>query len=86
MAELQAPSDTVITVWARLMRAQRKALSGVEADLKAAGFPPLGWYDALLELRKAGEDGLRPLQLEAQLLLEQHNISRLVARTQTPGQ
>ena len=85
MADLQTPSETVITVWARLLRAQRKALGGVEADLKAAGFPPLGWYDALLELRKAGEDGLRPLQLEAQLLLEQHNISRLVDRLVEAG-
>lgn len=80
MAGPKAPSDTVITAWARLLRAQRKALDGVEADLKAAGFPPLGWYDALLELRRAGAEGLRPLQLEPRLLLEQHNISRLVDR------
>lgn len=85
MAGPEAPSETVITVWARLLRAQRKALGGVEADLKSAGFPPLGWYDALLELRKAGGEGLRPLQLEAQLLLEQHNISRLVDRLVEAG-
>jgi hypothetical protein len=29
--------------------------------VKAAGLPPLEWYDALLELGRAGADGLRPL-------------------------
>lgn len=85
MADPQIPSDTVVTAWARLMRAQRLALVLVEADLKAAGFPPLGWYDALLELRRAGETGLRPVELEARLLLEQHNISRLVDRLEAAG-
>jgi DNA-binding MarR family transcriptional regulator len=75
-----APSEIVITAWARLLRAQRIALQGVESDLKQAGFPPLGWYDALLELRRAGASGLRPLELEGHLLLAQHSISRLVDR------
>lgn len=85
MVETERPSESVITAWARLVRAQRIALGGVEADLKAAGMPPLGWYDALLEVRKAGAEGLRPVDLEGRLLLEQHNISRLVDRLVTAG-
>ena len=54
--------------------------SAVEVDLKRAGFPPLSWYDVLLELRRAGDDGLRPLEIEARLLLAQHNVSRLIER------
>jgi len=73
------PSKTTVKAWARLVRAQIKVLGGVEADLKQAGFPPLSWYDVLLELRRA-EGGLRPMELESRLLLAQHNVSRLVDR------
>ncbi len=52
----------------------------VEARLKEADLPPLAWYDALWELEKAGEGGLRPFELEHALLFEQYNLSRLVER------
>jgi DNA-binding MarR family transcriptional regulator len=55
-------------------------LDAVEEDLKAAGFPPLAWYDVLLELRRADGAGMRPMELQAQLLLAQHNVSRLIDR------
>jgi DNA-binding MarR family transcriptional regulator len=74
-----------VTAWARLMRAQRHLLSAVEGELKAAGMPPLGWYDLLLELRRAGDDGLRPLELEKRLLLAQHNVSRQIDRLEAAG-
>ncbi len=80
----QQPSETVVTAWARLMRAQQITLKAIEADLKLAGLPPLGWYDALLELRRAG-GALRPVELEQELLLAQHNISRLVDRLEVAG-
>jgi DNA-binding MarR family transcriptional regulator len=79
------PSDAVIRAWTRLIRAQQAALSAVEADLKAAGFPPLGWYDVLLELSRAEGDGLRPFALEERLLLAQYNLSRLLDRLETAG-
>lgn len=79
------PSEAVVDTWISLIRAQHHVLTAVEADLKAAGFPPLAWYDVLLELRKAGEDGLRPLEIEARLLLAQHNVSRLIDRLEKAG-
>jgi DNA-binding MarR family transcriptional regulator len=39
----------------------------------------------LLELRRAGPPGLRPLALEARLLLAQHNVSRLLGRLAAQG-
>src|SRR5215470_12519483 len=78
------PSESVILAWARLVRAQQAALAAVESDLKAAGFPPLAWYDVLLELSRK-EDGLRPFALEQELLLAQYNLSRLIDRLQSAG-
>lgn len=78
------PSESTVIAWVRLIRASRQALGAVEGDLKDAGFPPLGWYDLLLELRRAGAP-LRPLEIEGRLLLAQHNVSRLIDRVEKAG-
>ena len=78
------PSDAVIRAWTRLIRAQQTVLAAVEAELKAAGFPPLAWYDVLLELARA-DAGLRPFALEQALLLAQYNLSRLLDRLEKAG-
>jgi DNA-binding MarR family transcriptional regulator len=78
------PSDAVIRAWTRLRRGQHAVLAAIESDLKAAGFPPLAWYDALLELSRA-EAGLRPFALERELLLAQYNLSRLLDRLEQAG-
>jgi DNA-binding MarR family transcriptional regulator len=75
-------SDATIAAWVRLIRAGARALASIESDLKAAGLPPLAWYDVLLELKQAGE-GLRPYELERRLLLAQHNVSRLLDRMES---
>lgn len=77
-------SDTVITAWARLLRAQSAALARVEGALKAQGLPPLAWYDVLLELERS-EAPMRPHALEGELLLAQYNLSRLLDRMETAG-
>ena len=84
-AETAELSDEAVTAWARLVRAQQALLSNVEADLKAAGFPPLAWYDALLELDRAKPGGLRPYQLQERMLLAQYNLSRLTERLAKAG-
>jgi DNA-binding MarR family transcriptional regulator len=75
-----SPTDAVILAWARLVMAQQAVLGGVESDLRKAGFPPLGWYDVLLELHRAPEHRLRPVEIESRLLIAQHNVSRLIDR------
>ncbi len=81
----QQPNTPVVRAWARLVKAQQLALASVEAALKAAGLPPLGWYDVLLEVERAGPAGLRPVELERTLLLAQYNLSRLVDRLERAG-
>jgi DNA-binding MarR family transcriptional regulator len=79
------PDDTTIAAWIGLSRAQRVATASIEARLKAAGFPPLAWYDALWELERADGEGLRPFELERVLLFEQYNLSRLIDRLEKAG-
>lgn len=74
------PDDSTIALWVRLMRASTAVLEAIEARLKAEGLPPLAWYDVLLELDRAREDGLRPMVLEERLLLPQYGTSRLLKR------
>jgi DNA-binding MarR family transcriptional regulator len=79
------PTDTDITAWARLVRASAHVLSCIEAELKAAGFPPLSWYDVLLELRRAEGQTLRPGDIQDRILLAQYNVSRLIDRLEAAG-
>lgn len=79
------PDDDTQTAWARLVRVSQAKLAAVEAELRRQGFPPLAQYDALLELRRAGDDGLRPFELQREMLLAQYNVSRLVDRLAKAG-
>src|SRR5690606_5806708 len=85
LMENPAPSDSVIRAWARLERAHRATQSTVETRLKRAGLPPLAWYDALLELERADPRGLRPFELQKEMLFAQYNLSRLVDRLEAAG-
>ena len=77
--------DTIVRVWARLIKAQRIALAAIQRALKASDLPPLEWYDVLLELERAGDRGLRPFELEREMLLAQYNLSRLIERMAKAG-
>src|SRR5215813_9555117 len=68
----EKPCDSVVLAWTRLVRAEQAVLRAVERDLKEAGFPPLAWYDVLLELVQ-------------KTLLAQYNLSRLLDRLEREG-
>lgn len=74
------PSKAAVGAWIRLMRAQQKALLKVERAFRKAGLPTYAWYDALWQLDQAGDDGMRPREIEQQVLIAQSNISRLIDR------
>jgi DNA-binding MarR family transcriptional regulator len=79
-------SDSAFTpaieqAWINLVRAEQVVIAAVEAEVKAAGLPPLAWYDVLLELsRPRSEAGMRQNELERRLLFSQYNLSRLIDR------
>lgn len=79
------PTDNTINAWVGLVRAHTRALSTIEAALKQAGLPVLEWYDVLLELERAEDQGIRPFELQNALLLPQYGISRLVDRLEKAG-
>ena len=79
------PSTEATAAWTRLMRVRSRVLDAVEQELKKAGFPPLAWYDALLELSRAPSGELRPVELERQMLLPQYSTSRLIDRLVDEG-
>ncbi len=67
-------------LWVTLARAQQRVLAAMERDLKAAGLPPLSWYDVLWELDRTEDGRLRPFEIEERTLLTQYNLSRLIDR------
>ena len=79
------PNELTVQCWARLVRGQQLLLERVEADLKAAGLPPLRWYDVLLELHRARPKGLRQFEIGAAVLLSKYNVSRLLDRLEEEG-
>lgn len=79
------PSETTTACWSQLVRLPRTLLAAVEADLKAAGFPPLAWHEALLELARAPDGKLRPIDLERAMTLPQYSTSRLIERLVRSG-
>jgi DNA-binding MarR family transcriptional regulator len=84
-AKVQDPSEAVTTAWIHLIRAGRTVAGKIEVELKQAGFPPLAWYDVLLELKKAKEGRLTPRDIEHEVLFEQYNLSRLLDRMEAEG-
>ena len=79
------PSKRTQQAWIDLHRTHRLLLERVESALKRAGLPPLDWYDALLELRRKRDTGLRQFQLGGRVLLSKHNLSRLIDRLEQKG-
>jgi DNA-binding MarR family transcriptional regulator len=73
-------SEAAVGAWIALMRAQQTALLKIERAFREAELPPLAWYDLLWELDRAGNEGLRPFELEERILIAQSNISRLIDR------
>lgn len=79
------PSKQTETAWVLLIRAQQVLLGKVEAALKEAGLPPLSWYDVLLEVSRDAESGLRQYEIAERVLLNKHNLSRLIDRLEIDG-
>lgn len=81
----KTPSQQTETAWVLLIRTQQILLEQVEVALKSSGLPPLSWYDVLLELSRDPEEGLRQYEIGERVLLNKHNVSRLMDRMERDG-
>ena len=84
--ELKYPeeSDPKARAWARLFVASALASEHIEAALKAAGLPPLAWYDVLWVL-ESSDGRLRMHELAAKVVLSRYNLTRLADRLEDEG-
>ena len=74
-----------LRAWSRLVRAHRVLTDIVDSRLKSAGLPPVAWYQAIAELERAGEAGLRPFEIEQAIGEAQYSVSRMVDRLEKAG-
>lgn len=74
-----------MTAWFRFIRTSQITSQAVANDLKAAGFPPLSWYDILQELHRAPQGRLRLNELRQHTQLEKSNVTRLIDRLEKQG-
>jgi DNA-binding MarR family transcriptional regulator len=73
-----------LDAWRALLRGQAVLVEEVERELAAEGLPPLGWYDVLTELDKAG-GRLRIHELADAVILSRSGLSRLLDRLEAAG-
>ena len=77
-------SDAVLMAWSQFLGTHARVLRAMEASLRAADLPSMGWYDVLLELDRVG--GRRRVgELADALVIEPYNMTRLLDRLETAG-
>ena len=76
----KGPTNETIQAWIQLHRTHRLLLERVENSLKSKELPSLDWYDVLLELHREKRLGLRQYEIGEKILLNKHNLSRLIDR------
>ena len=79
------PTDSSLEAWVCLVRTEQKLLARVEEEMKQAGFPPLEWYDVLVELDREPTGTLPQAVVQSRVLLAQYNLCRLCDRLQREG-
>lgn len=78
-------NEDISTTWALFLRAHAVAVEKIEARLKAAGLPPLAWYDVLWALESAPDQRQRMHELARDVVLSRSNLTRLADRLEEAG-
>lgn len=79
------PPASVSSCWATFLKAHALIVDRIEARLKAAGHPPLAWYDVLWALESAEDRQLRMFELADRMVITRSNLTRLVDRMEAAG-
>ena len=78
-------SDDELSTWRAFLNAHATATASIEEDLRAAGRPPLAWYDVLWPLHRASGGRLRMGELSDEVVLSRTGMTRLVDRIEGAG-
>jgi DNA-binding MarR family transcriptional regulator len=84
-AKTSSESDPKGRAWARFFVTSAMLMERIESALKAAGVPPLAWYDLLWILENAEGGRMRMHDLAARVVLSRYNITRLADRMESEG-
>ena len=79
------PSDAMVMAWDRLVRCEAAVIRAVEAEVRAAGLPPIAWHAVLRVLSQAEAWRMRPYQIEEALRIPQYRLSRLLDGLEAAG-
>ena len=74
-----------IAAWRGLLTVHANVIAVIEANLAAAGLPPLAWYDVLFALHEQPGKSLRMSELASEVLLSRSGLTRLVDRLEPEG-
>jgi DNA-binding MarR family transcriptional regulator len=78
--------EPYLDAWRALLNAHARLTARIDADLAAAGLPPLSWYDVLWPLYRAPDRRLRMGALAASVVtISRTGLSRLVDRIEAAG-
>ena len=73
-------SEEELATWRAFLNAHAAVVGRIERDLRAAGLPPLGWYDVLWPLYRAPKRRLRMGELAEHVVLSRTGLVRMVDR------
>jgi DNA-binding MarR family transcriptional regulator len=74
-----------LDTWRAFLNAHAAVIGRIEADLAAAGLPPLDWYDVLWPIYRAPDRRLRMRDLAGHVVLSRTGMTRLVDRIEAAG-
>src|SRR5262245_30737057 len=74
-----------LDAWRALLNAHAAVIGAVEAELAAAGLPPLGWYDVLWAVRRAPGRRLRMADLASNVTISRGGLTKLADRLEDGG-
>ena len=74
-----------VQAWTRLARTEQGLMDKIEQALKAAGLPPLAWFDVLDELVGSTDGRLPQSDVQSRLAVAQYNLCRLADRLASDG-
>ncbi len=78
-------SNLETRAWVSFVQSQQLLLEKVDEEFKKHNFPPLNWYDILLELDRQRDGRLRLNQLGEKTLLTKYNVTRVIRRLEEEG-